>query len=251
LAISLAIAIPALAADGALNTSGAYLERNDQGQYDLAGRRQSLETVLRALAEMEGFELVAPGLPASLIERDYRGITAEQLLDRLTESLIVATEYVSGGQAPRRLKKVVVYANKGPGEFQAAQPTRQPGRGMSNDAGQPAVTPNRAQGMTTSAQQDSEDTPESALALAEALESTNDALRREAILALGKMRNEQAVQLLGQVLLGSPNVEDRYLAAGQLQRHPDPDAQTLLSAATEDSDPRIQALAAAAAETQR
>lgn len=233
----------------------AYLQRNAEGRYDLAGRQQTLGDVLQALAEFETFELITVGLPPSPIRRDYRDITAERLIDRLTEGLIVATEYLPATQGPRQLKKVVVYANVvGSGAGGGARPQRAANLSPADQSalissalkGEQGIEIAR-QGMANLAQQD---TPETALMLSEALESTDATIRREAILALATMRSEQALQILGQVLYGHEDAEERLLAAQQLQRHASPAAKTLLAAATEDSDPRVKALAEAAAKDQ-
>lgn len=240
---------PVVAEEGAAAVAAAHLSRDDQGRYDLEGRQQSLSTVLAALAELEGFELIAPGLPHEPIQRDYRDIGAEGLIERLTEGMIVATEYASG-KPPRRLKKVVVYPNTGAPELPArAQPRRPPGASDADEAqvrsvliGDQGVSSAR-QGIAQLAQND---TPESARLLATALESEQAEIRRAAIVGLAGMKNEQAVELLAQVLFSHEDAEERLLAAQHLKRHPNPNALALLSAAAEDADPRIKALAAEA-----
>ena len=232
-------------------SSTAHLTRVAEGRYDLEGRQQSLIEVLEALAEQEGFELIAPGLPPNPIRRDYNDITAERLLERLTEGLIVATEYARGGP-PKRLKKVVVYPNTGAPELAAPARPRPAGTA----GGSPELSAELSatlkgvngidqarRGMEQLAKQDS---PESARALAEALDSEQPELRRAAISHLAGMRNDQAVQLLAQVLFSHEDADERLLAAEKLMNHASPEARALLSAATEDDDPRVKALAEAA-----
>jgi hypothetical protein len=236
-------------ADEAAIAAAAHLQRNEQGRYDLEARQQPLEAVLRALAELEDFELIAKDLPPKPVTRGYRDITADRLIDRLTAGLIVATQYHGKGSS-RRLEKVVVYANTGGGapsvsvsrvgNATASDEVDRISAALRGDYGLEQAR----RGMEQLAQAN---TPESALLLAEALESDKVEIRREAMANLAKMKDETAVQVLGQVLFGHEDPEERLLAAELLQRSANPEAKALLAAASDDSDPRIQSLAAAAA----
>jgi HEAT repeat protein len=70
-------------------------------------------------------------------------------------------------------------------------------------------------------------------------------LMKALVASLGQIGGNQAVQILGDVLLQHSQARMRLLAAQALQREDSPEALQYLEAAAGDADPQIRALIAA------